>query len=141
MLSHAEIQRRIPHDGAMCLLDRVVDWDAGHIVCTALVHTATHPLAGAQGVPVVAAVEYAAQAAALHGALLDGSREPRAGVLAKLSGVELSDGWLDGGPTGLTIRADLLARSDSACSYRFAVSDARGCRAGGRLLVAFAHDG
>ena len=42
---------------------------------------------------------------------------------------------------GMTIRADLLARSDAGCAYDFAVHDALGCRARGRLLVAFGHDG
>lgn len=141
MLTHDEIERRIPHAGAMCLLDRVVRWDAMHIDCAADSPRADHPLALAQGVPVVAAVEYAAQAAALHGALLDGRLEPRRGMLAKLSGVVLSEGWLAGSLGGLTIRADLLARSDAGCTYDFAVHDALGCRARGRLLVAFAHEG
>jgi predicted hotdog family 3-hydroxylacyl-ACP dehydratase len=141
MLTHAEIERRVPHAGAMCLLDCVARWDAGQIVCEAASPRADHPLALEQGVPVVAAVEYAAQAAALHGALLDGRLGPRAGMLAKLSGVVLSEGWLDASSGGLTIRADLLARSDAGCTYDFAVHDACGCRARGRLLVAFAHDG
>ena len=89
--------------------------------------------------PVVAAVEYAAQAAALHGALLDGRREARDGMLAKLSDVELSRaGSTSSG--ALTIQAELLARGASGCMYAFTVHDARGCRARGRLLVAFTHD-
>ena len=141
MLTHAQIERLVPHAGAMCLLERVVQWDASHIVCEAASPGADHPLALAAGVPVVAAVEYAAQAAALHAALLDRRLEARGGRLAKLSGVVLSEGLLDAGSGALTIRADLLARSDAGCTYDFAVHDARGCRAHGRLLVAFAHDG
>jgi predicted hotdog family 3-hydroxylacyl-ACP dehydratase len=141
MLTRAEIERRVPHAGSMCLLDQVVQWDTNHIVCQAESPRMDHPLALAAGVPVVAAVEYAAQAAALHGALLDGSPEPRGGRLARLSGVELTDGCLDAGSGRLTIRADLLARSDAGCTYNFAVHDACGCRASGRLLVAFGHDG
>lgn len=140
MLTHAEIERLVPHAGAMCLLERAVQWDANHIVCEAESPRAGHPLALAAGVPVVAAVEYAAQAAALHAALLDRRLEARAGMLAKLSGVVLSEGHLDAASGALTIRADLLARSDAGCSYAFAVHDACGCRARGRLLVAFAHD-
>jgi predicted hotdog family 3-hydroxylacyl-ACP dehydratase len=141
MLTHAEIERLVPHGGAMCLLERVIEWDADHVLCEATAPGADHPLALAAGVPVVAGVEYAAQAAALHGALLDGRLEARGGRLATLSGVELSDGWFDAGSGGLTIRADLLARSSAGCSYAFAVHDAGGCRARGRLLVAFTHDG
>ncbi len=140
MLTHTEIERRVPHAGAMCLLDRVVRWDASRIDCEAESPRAGHPLELAQGVPVVAAVEYAAQAAALHVALLDGRLEPGGGMLAKLSGVVLSEGWLAASSGGLKIQADLLARSDAGCTYNFAVHDALGCRARGRLLVAFTHD-
>ena len=33
-LTKAEIAALIPHAGAMCLLDRVVHWDAEKIRCT-----------------------------------------------------------------------------------------------------------
>ncbi|HET6599299.1 MAG TPA: hydroxymyristoyl-ACP dehydratase [Burkholderiaceae bacterium] len=137
MLSRAQIQGRIPHAGSMCLLDSVQRWDATRIVCRAKAPTAAHPLAGAQGVPVVAAVEYAAQAAAVHGALVDDTDSPRAGMLAKLMNVELSIARLEesGGP--LTIRAELLSRVDAGCLYSFEVRDPRICLARGRLMVAF----
>ncbi len=124
----------------MCLLDRVVQCDETRIVCRAAAPTADHPFARAQGVPAVAAVEYAAQAAALHGALLDGNHPPRDGMLAKLSEVELTVGWLDEGSSALTIRAELLVRGASGCMYSFMVHDEHGCRARGRLLVAFTND-
>lgn len=124
----------------MCLLGRVARWDETRIVCHAAAPTADHPFAGAQGVPVVASVEYAAQAAALHGALLDGNREPRDGMLATLSEVELTVGSLDQGSSELTVQAELIVRGVSGCTYSFTVHDARGCRARGRLLVAFTND-
>jgi predicted hotdog family 3-hydroxylacyl-ACP dehydratase len=140
MLTRSQIQSRIPHGGTMCLLDSVQRWDATTITCQAAATTAAHPLAhtaGTQGVPAVAAVEYAAQAAAVHGSLLDDTDSPRDGLLAKLSDVELCAAGLDeaGGP--LTIRAELLSRVAAGCMYSFEVSDQRGCVARGRLLVAF----
>jgi predicted hotdog family 3-hydroxylacyl-ACP dehydratase len=137
MLTHSQIQARIPHAGTMCLLDAVLRWDATTIICRAAAPTAVHPLARAQSVPAVAAIEYAAQAAAVHGSLLDGTDAPRDGMLAKLSGVELSATGLDeaGGP--LTVRAELLGRADSGCMYAFEVSNRCRCVARGRLLVAF----
>jgi predicted hotdog family 3-hydroxylacyl-ACP dehydratase len=140
MLTRGQIEARLPHAGAMCLLDRVVAWDEARIVCQAAAPAAGHPFARAQRVPAVAAVEYAAQAAALHGALLDGDREPRHGMLAKLSEVELAAGWLDGGSNALSVRAELLVRGASGCIYAFSVDDERGCRARGRLLVAFTNE-
>jgi predicted hotdog family 3-hydroxylacyl-ACP dehydratase len=90
----------------MCLLDRVARWDETRIVCHAAATALDHPFAGADGVPVVASVEYAAQAAALHSALLDDNREPRGGMLATLSEVELTLGCLDQGSSALTVQAN-----------------------------------
>ncbi len=138
MLTRADIERRVPHAGAMCLLDAVTSWDATHIHCTAAAPTLNHPLARAQGVPAVAAVEYAAQAAAVHGALLSNSCTPRAGVLAKLVDVELIAGFFDERCGALNVHAELIGLVDAACSYRFSVTDVQHlCHARGRLLVAF----
>ena len=137
MLSRAQIEGRLPHTGTMCLLDSVQRWDATTIVCHAAAPTATHPLTRAQGVPAVAAVEYAAQAAAVHGSLLDATDSPRDGLLAKLTDVELPATLFDAGGGPLTVRAELLSRVDSGCLYAFEVSDHRSCVARGRLLVAF----
>jgi len=133
MLGRDEIERRVPHAGAMCLLDTVTRWDASCIECEAAAPIGGHPLARDGGVPAVAAVEYAAQATAVHGALLDETGASRRGMLAKLSDVEIAPRCIDG---ALTIRAELIGRSDAGCMYSFAVHDARSCCASGRLLVA-----
>jgi len=140
MLTRAQIEVRIPHVGSMVLLDRLVRYDETRIVCEAVAPTPEHPLARAEGVPAVAAVEYAAQAAALHGALLDGNPEPRHGMLAKLSEVELIGCWLGVPSSPLTVQAELLVRGASGCMYSFTVHDEQGCGARGRLLVAFTND-
>ena len=140
-INRAQIEGLLPHAGAMCLLDSVQRWDATTIVCHAAAPTAAHPLAHPlarpPGVPVIAAVEYAAQAAAVHGSLLDATDSPRDGLLAKLADVELSATLFDddGGP--LTVRAQLLSRVAAGCMYTFEVSDCRAWLARGRLLVAF----
>lgn len=137
MLTRAQIEARIPHAGAMCLLDAVQSWDVTSIVCHAAAPTAAHPLARDEGVPAVAAVEYAAQAAAVHGALLDDSESPRDGVLAKLTDVELAAAMFGEASGALIVRAALLARTASGCMYSFEVGDPRGWIARGRLMVAF----
>jgi len=140
MLTHAQIEVHLPHAGSMVLLDRIVRYDQTRIVCEAAPPTPEHPLARAEGVPAVAAVEYAAQAAALHGALLDGNSEPRHGMLAKLSEVELTGDWLGVPSSPLTVEAELLVRGESGCMYWFTVHDQQGSGARGRLLVAFTDD-
>ena len=136
-LDRTEIARRIPHAGAMRLLDTVVDWNDKAIYCQADAPGADHPLARAGSVPSVAAAEYAAQAVEVHGALLDGVATPRAGVLAKLSDIVLHAPCLPSNAGALVVRAELLSRAASGCLYRFEVGTAAGGIASGRLLVAF----
>jgi len=137
LLNRAQIESRVPHAGSMCLLDSVQQWDATSIVCQALAPTVAHPLARAQTVPAIAAVEYAAQAAAVHGSLLDATESPREGMLAKLSEVELCATTLDAAGGALTVRAELLSRVATGCMYSFEVCDQRACVVRGRLMVAF----
>jgi predicted hotdog family 3-hydroxylacyl-ACP dehydratase len=124
MLGREEIAMRIPHAGRMCLLDRVLDWDAGHIRCSAESHRdADHPLREREGLPVWAGIEYAAQAAAVHGALLAATAQPRAGRLARLSNVRPGCEWLDRIPSPLEFSATLLHRDPAGGIYAF---EARG---------------
>ena len=45
MLGRTQIERLVPHAGAMCLLDAVMAWDSSSIDCTSARPTAQHPLA------------------------------------------------------------------------------------------------
>jgi predicted hotdog family 3-hydroxylacyl-ACP dehydratase len=120
MLGHAEIAARIPHAGRMCLLDRVLEWDARHIRCAAENHRdADNPLRERGGLPVWAGIEYAAQAAAVHGALLLAAGEPRAGVLGRLRNVRPGCEWLDGIASPLILGATLLHRDPRGGIYAF----------------------
>jgi len=124
MLGRADIAARIPHAGRMCLLERVLDWDARGIRCAAGNHRdADHPLRERGGLPVWAGIEYAAQAAALHGALLLDDGRPRAGVLGKLRNVQPGCEWLDRVTSELVFGANLLHRDPSGGIYAF---EARG---------------
>lgn len=91
-LDHAGIAKLIPHSGSMCLLARLVSWDAQRIVCVATNHRdADHPLRTASGLMSPCAIEYAAQAMALHGALIgqDAGTAASPGFLASARGVQL----------------------------------------------------
>ena len=137
-LDHAGIERCVSHAGSMVLLNAVLHWDATHIVCSAAAPDAGHPLARDGAVRAVTAAEYAAQAIAVHGALLEHQAAPRLAMLAKLSNVELHSACIptDRGP--LAVRAELLSRAAAGCLYDFEVACARQPVATGRLLVAFA---
>ncbi len=121
MLGRAEIAARIPHAGRMCLLDRVIEWDEHRIRCAAESHRDIgHPLREGGGLPVWAGIEYAAQAAAVHGALLR-DNTPRAGVLASLANVRPASCWLDRIASPLEVGASLVHRDPAGAVYRFEV--------------------
>jgi predicted hotdog family 3-hydroxylacyl-ACP dehydratase len=137
-LERAAIERCVPHAGAMLLLDSVAHWDASHIVCSAAAPGAQHPLAREGAVPALAAVEYGAQAAAVHGFLLERPAVPRPGMLAKLSGVQLHSACIPADRGALSVNAQLLSRVAQGCLYHFQVVCAGEPVAHGRLMVAFA---
>ena len=65
------IRELVPHAGKMCLLERVVDCDTASIRCETRSHLdRANPLRRNGHLSSVCAIEYAAQAMALHGALM-----------------------------------------------------------------------
>lgn len=137
-LNHHDIARRIPHQGSMCLLDTVTSWDDSHICCQASSHRAPdHPLQAHGRLGAACGVEYAAQAMAVHGALVAESRErgnaasaaPRAGYLASLRSVSLYVERLDTVAGPLTVNAERIAADTNTVLYNFTV------QAGAQMLL------
>ena len=129
-LDHAGIAARIPHAGRMCLLDRVVAWDEHRVLCAAGSHRDDdNPLREAGGLPVWAGIEYAAQAAAVHGTLLRQEEAPRRGVLAALRDVRAHRAWLHDIQEDLQIEAAILHADPAGAVYAFELS------ADGELLL------
>jgi predicted hotdog family 3-hydroxylacyl-ACP dehydratase len=127
-LDHAGIAARVPHAGRMCLLDRLLRWDATRIECRATSHRdSANPLRGGDGLPAVCGIEYAAQAMALHGGL---SAPPgsvaRPGYIASVRQVQSRVGRLDLIEGELVVRAELLAGDASQVLYAFEVQDEAG---------------
>ncbi len=134
-LDHAGIAARIPHAGRMGLLSRMLEWSADSIRCTALNPSAAdHPLRTSSGLLAPAAIEYAAQAMALHGALIAeakaGAAAPAPGFLASVRSVRLAVQLLDDVPGELHVRAQRQAGNESQIIYAFEVRDGNG-----RMLV------
>ena len=137
-LDHAGIAQRIPHQGRMCLLDRLVQWNEIALHCTALSHRdPAHPLRSASGLLAPCAIEYAAQAMALHGALVaPAAASPSPGYLASVRDVKFSVARLDEVAGALQVQAERLAGDTRQILYRFVVSDERGAAlAEGRATV------
>ncbi|WP_321842628.1 hotdog family protein [Paraburkholderia bannensis] len=140
-LDRAWIEAHIPHSGAMCLLDGVEAWDDTRIQCTATSHRdQRNPLRSRGRLAAACGIEYAAQAMAVHGALVgacgaDGSTgsadaRPRVGFLASVRGVEAHVARLDTLPGPLTIEAERLSGDGTSVLYAFTV------RCGAQTLLA-----
>lgn len=118
----------IPHQGDMCLLDRIIACDGQHVVCGATGHrSGSHPLRADGVLPAVCGIEYGAQAIAVHGALQGGGR--RAGLLAGVREVTLAVERLDDIADDLIVSAHQLIGDGRAVLYAFAL------HAGGREIM------
>jgi len=127
-LDHAGIAARVPHHGSMCLLDRLLRWDAETIVCSATSHRdLDHPLRTAAGLLAPVAIEYAAQAMALHGTLSAApGTPPTPGFLASVRSVMLHVPRLDTVEGELRVSAQRLLGDASQALYAFALHGADG---------------
>lgn len=132
-LSRAALAGLIPHEGAMCLLEEVLSSDAEGIVCRAVSHRdAGHPLREGGILHAVCGIEYAAQAMAVHGALMSGSgggARSKGGMLAAARDVVLSVERLDDIAEDLVVCARRLVEEREWLLYEFAL------HAGERELV------
>ena len=137
MLDRAWIAAHIPHQGSMCLLDAVGDWSAEAIACTATSHTdPANPLRADGRLGSANGIEYAAQAMAIHGALLAGNDgQPRQGYLTSVRGVTLHAARLDDLPGELIVRAERLSGDANNILYQFSVHHAERCLLEGRAAV------
>ena len=140
LLDRAAIAARIPHQGSMCLLEAVMAWDDSRIECLATSHTdPANPLRADGRLGAANGIEYAAQAMAIHGALLagDGNEDgqPRQGYLTSVRGVTLHAARLDDLPGELIVRAERLSGDANNILYQFSVSHADRCLLAGRAAV------
>jgi predicted hotdog family 3-hydroxylacyl-ACP dehydratase len=136
------IRELVPQQGAMCLLEEVLQWDATSIACRATSHrSASNPLRTADGLAAVAGVEYAAQAVAVHGNLTsEDSRGPQLGYLAALRDVICSVERLDIENGDLVVRANQVAAESGRLLYDFRVESGGRELLRGRLSVVLASD-
>ncbi len=127
----------IPHQGSMCLLERIDAWDSQHIRCTASSHRAPdNPLRGHGRLGAACGIEYAAQAMAAHGGLLAAADSaPRSGYLTSVRGIELHVARLDDIEADLSIEAERLSGDDNLVLYGFSVTAGERILLNGRAIV------
>ena len=137
-LDHAWIAGHIPHRGRMCLLDQVEDWDQQRVQCRAGSHRAAdNPLRACGRLSAACGIEYAAQAMAVHGALLapSASASPRCGYLVSVRNTQLHVPRLDDIDADLLVSATCITRSENTILYRFSISAAARTLLDGRAAV------
>lgn len=121
----------------MCLIDAVLDWDAGRVRCLSSAHRSpTNPLRANDRLAAVCGIEFAAQAVAIHGALL--APQPpgcRAGYLAGVRGVALNVARLDDVQEDLLATASRAGGDDSTLLYDFALAAGTRVLLSGRAII------
>lgn len=136
-IDHAWIAAHIPHQGSMCLLDRVESWNETTIVCCARSHlVADNPLREAGSLRIVNGIEYAAQAMAVHGALLaDDNLTPSAGFLTSVRNVRWHRQRMDDVDVDLMVHAERLSGNELNILYEFRLYCAETLLLSGRASV------
>lgn len=145
-INSEQIRELVPHAGKMCLLERVLACDSVSIRCETHSHLdQANPLRRNGHLSSVCAIEYAAQAMALHGALTApgqtgaltapgqtdalNAAEPqgdrgvvRRGYLASVRDVRCHTPYLEQHASALTVSARLLFDESSRMIYSFTVA-------------------
>jgi len=122
LISKEEIERIIPHAGLMCLNDSVLDWDEKSVLCKTQSHLKeNNPLRKNNKLSSVHAIEYCAQAMAVHGGLLarEKGEQLAPGYLAAVRNVNLFYDYLDDINNDLFIATKQLMAQGGNLMYEF----------------------
>jgi predicted hotdog family 3-hydroxylacyl-ACP dehydratase len=134
----------VPHQGSMCLNQRVLESDTQRIRLATRSHLSEeNPLRSGKHLHALHLCEYGAQAMAAHGALLarESLQRARAGLLVSLREVQLHVEHIDALDREIEIEAECLMQSDLAWQYRFRATHQNTLLAEGRAAVMFAAEG
>ncbi|HTV86229.1 MAG TPA: phosphotransferase [Dyella sp.] len=139
MNPRADWMERIPHAGAMRLLDVVHRWSETHIHAMGERHPShQHPLRSDAGLHAVHLAEYGAQAVAVHAALIAASRgdtRTRQGRLVSLRDVQLMAEYIDLAVAPLDVHAQCLVADERGAQYSFRVEQRAQLLAAGRVAI------
>jgi len=138
MIDRETLLTLIPHQGAMCLWDEVIEWDAQRIRLRTHGHRdPAHPLRSDDRLRALHLCEYGAQAMAVHGGLRarDGGGKAPPGMLVALRGIALHVTRLDDLPGDLEGEAQVLIETEDSQQYAFRIQHAGTLLAEGRAAV------
>jgi predicted hotdog family 3-hydroxylacyl-ACP dehydratase len=138
------IERHIPHQGTMCLLDEVLTWNTSRVQCRSSSHRdRANPLRSHDRLGAVCGIEYAAQAMAVHGALIASrltaspKSEAIVGYLASVRNVVLHAHRLDDVEADLIATAERVTGDERSVLYDFSVTGNERILLAGRATIVF----
>ncbi len=138
IIERSEFEPLIPHKGSMCLVDRVISWEAYSIHCTSMTHTKNkNPLRKNHQLSIVHAIEYGAQAMAIHGGLIAKAKGQTLapGYLAAMRDIEIKVSRLDNISSELDIYATQVLADGGNLVYQFEVKNSGAGLISGRVTV------
>ncbi len=136
MLTRERIVALLPHGPSMVLLDRVESRAEDSIVCYSRCHREPgNPLCRDGSLPAATALELAAQAAALHGAI--GGEGSVGGMLVLARDLHFARRDLDVDDEEILVAVTILRRSRAGCSVSFRVGPNESPYVQGRVAIQF----
>jgi predicted hotdog family 3-hydroxylacyl-ACP dehydratase len=121
----------------MCLLDGVTEWSDTHLICRTGTHRAAlNPLRRGDQLETICGLEYAAQAMAIHIAIVLGTDiPPLEGYLVAVRDLVLQRSRLDDISADLTILVRRVVGEDTTFIYTFGVCEDRRVLLNGRATI------
>jgi len=122
IIERDELACLIPHAGLMCLNDAVIQWDPLSVICSTQSHLRkNNPLYKDKKLSALHAIEYCAQAMAIHGGLLarEQGKVLASGYLAALRNIELTHEYLSDIKQDLIISVKQLMAQGGNLMYEF----------------------
>ena len=123
-MRNVPISSLVPHQGTMCLLERVIEWDDRRVVLETATHRSpSNPLRSNGRLRSLALCEYGAQAMAVHGGLrgIVTGVKPKPGMLVSLRAVKFARDYIDDLPGDLRVEAVCLQADAGSLQYSFAI--------------------
>lgn len=137
LLDRNDISGLIPHAGCMVLLESVLACDPLTLRARAISHRDPgNPLRRGGALSAATGAEYAAQAAAVHGALSAGGAT-RLGFLAMIRDLHWTRDRIDAVPGDLDIHVELVSAQSDSTLYDFTLDARSEPLLRGRLAVFF----
>jgi predicted hotdog family 3-hydroxylacyl-ACP dehydratase len=138
MLGREGIAALIPHQGEMCLLEQVIEWEKDRIVLATSTHRSpSNPLRLNGRLRAIHLCEYGAQAMAVHGGLVAQAegRVAQPGFLVSLRDVRLEIDFIEALAADLRVTAQRLLETPASWQYAFTIEHEGKTLATGRAAV------